>query len=257
MGVGSQRGQLSDPSKAREWERIRKACPKLILLGNLGIAQLIKSSLKDVLRLAESLAAQGMIIHLNPLQEALQKEGTAQFKGGREAIQELAEALPIPLIIKETGCGFSRQTLDQLTGIGISALDLSGRGGTHWGRLEGMRYKRGDFRYSIGESFSSWGFSTLESLLSALSRPRDYEVWASGGLRTGLDAAKSLALGARLTGFALPILKALRKSEKALDRLMARLEYELKTCLFCVGAGDIEALQSRKRWKLVKPSILT
>ena len=251
MGVGSQRGQLLDSTKDKEWKNIRKACPKLILLGNLGLSQILKVSLKQILSLVDCLEAAGMIVHLNPLQEALQKEGTPQFEGGLKAIKKLVKDLPVPLIIKETGCGFSKDTLDRLTDIGISAIDVSGLGGTHWGRIEGARYSKEDFCFDIGETFSSWGVSTLESLIYSREKPRDYDLWASGGLRTGLDSAKALAVGASFTGFGQPILKALQTSEEALDKMMSRLEYELKVSLFCTGSASIKELQRTKKWKLI------
>ena len=251
MGVGSQRGQLLDSSKDQEWKNIRKACPKLILLGNLGLSQVLQVSVKQILSLIDCLEANGMIIHLNPLQEALQKEGTAQFKGGLEAIKKLVKNIPVPLIIKETGCGFSKETLDRLEDIGISAVDLSGLGGTHWGRIEGARYSKGEALFDIGETFSAWGVSTLESLMNSRAKPRDYNVWASGGLRSGLDAAKALAMGASFVGFGQPILKALHNGEKMLDKIMTRLEYELKVSLFCTGSDSIKELQRTKKWKLM------
>ena len=251
MGVGSQRGQLADSSKDKEWKDIRKACPKLVLLGNLGLSQVLQISLKQILSLIDCLEADGMIIHLNPLQEALQKEGTAQFQGGFGAIKKLTQELPVPLIVKETGCGFSKETLDRLTDIGISAIDLSGLGGTHWGRIEGARYDKESPFFGVGETFSSWGIPTLEALIYSREKPRDYDLWASGGLRTGLDAAKALAMGANLTGFGQPILKALADGEETLDKTMSRLEYELKVSLFCTGSGNIEEFQRIKKWKLI------
>ena len=251
MAVGSQRGQLENPSKAEEWKQVRKACPNLVLLGNLGLSQLLKVSLKQVLSLIDSLQAQGMIIHLNPLQEALQKEGTAQFKGGLKAIEKLAKELPVPLIVKETGCGFSKELLDQLTGIGVAVVDVSGLGGTHWGRIEGRRYHKGEAFFGIGETFSSWGVSTVQSLIYSREKERDYKVWASGGLKTGLDSAKALALGAQLTGFGQIILKALHESETALDQLMSRLEYELKVSLFCADSVNIQELQRTQKWQMI------
>ena len=251
MAVGSQRGQLKDSRKAEEWKQIRRASPKLILLGNLGLSQLLKVSLKQVLSLADSLQAQGMIIHLNSLQEALQKEGTAQFKGGLLAIKKLVKELPIPVIVKETGCGFSQETLDQLTNIGVAVVDISGLGGTHWGRIEGQRYNKEEAFFGIGESFSSWGIPTAQSLIYTSEKQRDYDLWASGGLRTGLDSAKALALGASFTGFGRIILKALNESEKTLDCLMSRLEYELKVSLFCTGSSNIKELQKAKKWRMI------
>ena len=251
MGVGSQRGQLTDESKSQEWRAIRKAFPTLILLGNLGLTQVLRTPLKQICSLVDSLSAQGMIVHLNPLQEALQKEGTAQFKGGLDSIKELVKELPVPIIVKETGCGFSKETLDRLTDIGVSAVDLSGLGGTHWGKIEGARYSKKDFRFHIGETFSSWGVPTLESLIYSREKPRDYDLWASGGIKTGLDSAKALALGASFVGFGHLILKALHEGEQVLDKMMSRLEYELKVSLFCTGSKDIKELQREKKWELV------
>ena len=251
MAVGSQRGQLEDPNKAEEWKQVRKACPKLILLGNLGLSQLLKVSLKQILSLVDSLQAQGMIIHLNPLQEALQKEGTAQFKGGLSAIEKLAKELPVPVLVKETGCGFSRETLDQLTNIGVAVVDVSGLGGTHWGRIEGRRYNREEAFFEIGDTFSSWGIPTAQSLIYGCEKPRDYDLWASGGLRTGLDSAKALAIGASWTGFGQIILKALNESETVLEQLMSRLEYELKVSLFCTGSSSIQELKRTKKWQII------
>ena len=248
MGVGSQRGQLQDKEKAKEWEKIRKACPKVILLGNLGLAQLIKSSKAEILSLIESLEAQGMIVHLNPLQEALQKEGTAQFKGGLKALEELAQYSPVPVIVKETGCGFSKKVLDSLNGLGLAVVDLSGMGGTHWGRIEGLRYEKEDSLFGIGESFSTWGVSTVQSLFYSQEKPKDYEVWASGGFKTGVEACKALAMGACFVGFGHRILKALNECEQVLDQFMSRLEYELKVSLFCTDSSCIEDLQKTKKW---------
>ena len=249
MGVGSQRGQLENKSKTKEWEKLRKSCPKAILLGNLGLAQLIKSSKEQVLSLIKSLEAQGMIIHLNPLQEALQKEGTAQFKGGLKALEWLVQNSPVPVIVKETGCGFSKKVLDDLNGLGLSVIDISGMGGTHWGRIEGLRYEKENPLFGIGESFSKWGVSTVQSLFYSKEKPRDYEVWASGGFKTGVEACKALAMGAHFVGFGQSILKVLNEGEQALDSFMSRLEYELKVSLFCTGSSSIKDLQKTKKWE--------
>ena len=247
MGAGSQRGQLESPAKAGEWQRIRRACPRLLLMGNIGLAQALTASLEEIEELAGCLKAAAMIIHCNPLQEALQKEGTPWFRGAFEKLGDLAQGLSAPLILKETGCGFSRQTLDRLTGLGLKAVDVSGRGGTHWGRLEGARISRGDFRFGAGETFAGWGVSTLDSLIYAGEKPRDFEVWASGGLRTGLDAAKALAMGAKMAGFAQPLLKALSQGEAALDKAMARLEHELKVSMLCSNSRALKDLASSEK----------
>lgn len=249
MGVGSQRGQIEDCSKEKEWKLIRKSCQKLMLFGNIGLSQAISIPTQEIVKMVDLLQAQAMIVHCNPLQEAIQKEGTPQFKGCLDVLKKLAKQLPVPLIVKETGCGFSKKTLDRLTGLSIAAVDVSGLGGTHWGKLEGSRFLEDDFRFNIGKTFQDWGISTLESLLCGVSSQTDYALWASGGLRTGLDAGKALAIGAQMLGFAYPILKALNEGEEALDKYMSCLEYELKVSLFCTGSASIKNLQEEKKWK--------
>lgn len=249
MGVGSQRRELGDKTAALEWKQIRKTAPKVALFGNLGLAQLIRSKVSDVERLVDHLEAAAMIIHLNALQECIQPEGTPQFKGGLKALSHLAKKLSVPVIVKETGCGLSRSTLKRLDGIGLGAVDISGLGGTHWGRIEGDRVSEGDFRKEAADTFAHWGVPTVDSLASALEQKHDYEVWASGGVRTGLDAAKLLAMGAETVGLAMPILQAALSGEEELLKRMKTVEYELKTALFCTGAGNLKDLQRKKVWR--------
>lgn len=242
MGVGSQRKQMFDATAGEEWVKIREACPSVVLLGNIGLSQLIKMEVSLVESLVSSLKASAMVVHTNPLQEALQPEGTPQFKGGLKAIQKLCEQLSVPVILKETGCGFSKKTLKDLSGIGLFAVDISGYGGTHWGRIEGDRADKEKFPYGAAEAFKNWGISTMDSLLFAREVSKDYEMWASGGVRSGCDAAKALALGADRIGVARPIIQAALKGEEVLEQTMSRLEYELKVALFCSGCKNIEGL---------------
>jgi isopentenyl-diphosphate Delta-isomerase len=247
MGVGSQRRQLTDRSADLEWSKIRKACPRVKFFGNIGLAQLIRSNVDDIRRLADTLEAEAMIVHTNPLQECMQPEGTPQFKGGLRSLEQLARGLGLPVIVKETGCGMSKETLRKLNGLGVAAVDVSGLGGTHWGRIEGGRSKPGDKLHSVAETFGDWGIGTVDSLVSAMELKSesglDYEVWASGGVRTGLDAAKLSAMGARLVGLAKPIIEAALNGEEALDARMEQLETELKTALFCMGVASIRQLE--------------
>jgi isopentenyl-diphosphate delta-isomerase len=249
MGVGSQRRELGDSEAQKEWKKIRQTAGDVRLLGNLGLAQLIGLKLDAVQKLVDVLEAEAMIIHLNPLQECFQPEGTPRFQGGLKAIQRLCKALSVPVIIKETGCGFSKPTLKRLKNIGVAAVDMSGLGGTHWGRIEGDRGKADSKQNRAAETFAGWGVSTVESLLSAVEVRPDYEIWASGGVRTGLDAAKLLAIGATQVGLAMPILDSALKGETALDNTMSTLEFELKTALFCTGSKDLKQLQKKKVWK--------
>ena len=139
MGVGSQRRELFDKDAHLEWLNIRKNFPRLRVFGNIGIAQVITSSQSDLQRLVDNLNANALQIHLNPLQECIQSEGTTDFKGSYQAIERACQSLDVPVIIKETGCGVARSTMQRLNNTGIKALDVSGFGGTHWGRIEGLR----------------------------------------------------------------------------------------------------------------------
>lgn len=245
MGVGSQRRELYDVKASNEWKALRKDNPKVRLLGNLGLSQLIHTPIEDVQRLVDALEATAMIVHTNPLQECMQPEGTPQFKGGLKALKELSKQLSVPVILKETGCGFSKTTLERVKDLDLAAVDISGFGGTHWGRIEGSRNTKDQVRQKAAETFQNWGISTIESLVAALKVKPTYEVWASGGVRNGLHAATLLALGAQIVGLAKPILSAALKGEEDLELEMQRIEYELKTALFCTGCINLSELKSK------------
>lgn len=267
MGVGSQRRELQDLTAAAEWSQIRKFCPHVTFFGNLGLSQLIHTDVDIVRRLADSLDATAMIIHLNPLQESLQTEGTPRFRGGLQAIEKLVRGLGRPVIVKETGCGISGMTAKRLVDAGVAAIDVAGRGGTHWGRIEGVRAgassqpaeatelsKRAAILSDAANTLGDWGIATVDSLrqvarvfetTSQSDTRTATELWASGGVRSGLDGAKALALGASMVGVAQPLMAAVLEGEQELRHVMDRFDYELKTVLFCQGARSISELKSR------------
>ncbi|WP_058463231.1 type 2 isopentenyl-diphosphate Delta-isomerase [Legionella adelaidensis] len=244
MGVGSQRRELTDNKAAVEWKSLRLEFPKVTLFSNLGIAQLITNPLSKVLKLAEALQAEGLIIHCNPLQESIQPEGTPDFKGCWQVLEELVKHAEIPIIVKETGCGFSFQTLSRLNDIGVAAVDVSGLGGTHWGRIEGHR-ALDTMRKNAALTFKDWGIDTVQSVLTALSITPTYEIWGSGGVRQGLDAAKLLALGANSVSFAKPMLDAAIQSNDHVIQAMETIEYELKVAMFCTGSANLQVLKEK------------
>lgn len=249
MGVGSQRRELFNSEGVKEWEAIRSQVPDVQLLANIGISQLIITPLEKIQNLIKSTQAKALIIHLNSLQEVLQMEGTPHFKGSTKAIENLCKSLKIPVIIKETGCGFSATTLKKLYNIGVAVVDLAGLGGTHWGLIEGARANKGSLQNLAAQTFSSWGVSTVQALNWAATLNKEQggalEYWASGGLRNGLEAAKALALGAKAVGVAQPILKALKEGEEQLLLKMEQFEYELKVALFCSGCKNIIELKDK------------
>lgn len=240
MAVGSQRRELYDKDDGKIWTEIRTKNPSLKLLGNIGLSQLITASVDDIKAFTDNMQASALMIHTNPLQEVIQSEGTPFFKGGLKAIEALSKSISIPVILKETGCGFSKTNLKQLNSLGLFAVDVSGLGGTHWGRIEG---KRSDtLRSEVAETFKNWGNSTLESLLYSQEVKTDYQVWASGGIRSGLDAAKCVALGAKKVSIAKPILEAALISVEQTQQVMKRIEYELKVAMFCTGSKNLSKL---------------
>lgn len=245
MGVGSQRKELFDERAALEWSEVRKNAPKVQLIGNMGLSQVIKTPNSKLQKLVDQMQAVALFVHTNPLQECLQGEGTPDFKGGLKALETLCSSLSVPVILKETGCGFSKSTLIRLNNLGLYAVDVSGFGGTHWGRIEGQRVSVGSQKKVAAESFSHWGVGTVDSLLYAGQVEKDYKIWASGGVRNGLQAAKSLALGAEMVGFAKPILQAALFSDENLINAMNAIEYELKVALFCTGSKTIKQLQEK------------
>ncbi|KTC85232.1 type 2 isopentenyl-diphosphate Delta-isomerase [Legionella brunensis] len=245
MGVGSQRRELTDKQAVSEWRVVRQNFPNVTLFSNLGIAQVIDAPLPQLQRLIDALQAQALIIHCNPLQEAIQPEGTPLFKGCWQALADLVRKLPIPIVIKETGCGFSLPTLTRLNDIGVAAVDVSGLGGTHWGRIEGHRAAEGSIQQRAAITFRNWGVDTVQSVKNAVSLSPTFEVWGSGGVRHGLDAAKLIALGASTVGFAKPMLDAALQDAQAVYEQMMAIEYELKVAMFCTGSRILTELKEK------------
>lgn len=254
MGVGSQRRELTDAKAKEEWKRLRKEVPHAFFLSNLGLSQLIETKPDRVLTLVDSLEAGALIIHTNPMQESLQPEGTPQFKGGLKALEKICAKSPVPVVLKETGCGFSLETLTRLKNVGLAAVDVSGYGGTHWGRIEGGRAAAESQQAAAALTFAGWGESTVQSILNAVAiqkKRTKWEIWASGGVRSGLDAAKAVALGATKVGFAKPALEAALNGESSLKTWMKRIEFEWKVALFCSGTRTPELLRKGKRWQRI------
>lgn len=259
MGVGSQRREYENGVKGLSesvegmaedidaWKSLRDESPELSLFSNLGLSQVIEAyqdqRFDDVKRLVDVLEASALVVHTNPLQEILQKEGTPRFAGGLQALESLCSQMRVPVVLKETGCGFSLKTLKACSEIGLAAIDVSGLGGTHWGRVEGLRGQNIPLLHQAAQTFANWGESTVQSVKNA-RQVFHGEIWASGGVRSGLDAAKLLALGAHRVGYAKPALEAALKGDRELDEWMQLQEFELKVALFCTGSKMIEDLRA-------------
>lgn len=245
MGVGSQRRELTDGNASQAWQPLRQSFPNVSLFSNIGIAQLISTPLSQIQALTDAIQAEALIVHCNPLQECIQPEGTPVFKGSWKALANLVKALSLPVVVKETGCGFSRSTLVRLNEIGVAAVDVSGLGGTHWGRIEGHRAVDEPLRHKASETFRNWGIDTVRSVCDALSLAPRFETWGSGGVRHGLDAAKLFALGATTVSFAKPMLEAAMHSTDQVLAVMASIEYELKVAMFCTGSRVLQDLKEK------------
>ena len=238
VGVGSQRKALEDPAKADTF-KVREVAPSVPLLANLGAVQLNYGlGARECLQAVEMIGADALILHLNPLQEAIQPEGQRNFAGLLPKIGDVVRALPVPIVVKEIGCGISAATARALAGQGIRIIDTAGVGGTSWARIEAER--AGDL--DLGEVFAGWGIPTPLSIREVRS-VGGLTVIASGGLRNGIDVAKALALGADLAGMAYPFLQAATESpERVVDKVQ-RIVLELKICMFCLGVKSVPELR--------------
>ncbi|MDB9507217.1 MAG: type 2 isopentenyl-diphosphate Delta-isomerase [Microcystis sp. M_OC_Ca_00000000_S217Cul] len=242
MGVGSQRIALEQPELAPTFA-VRSLAPDILLLANLGAVQLNYScGLEDCLKLVELLEADALILHLNPLQEWVQSEGDSNFKGLLAKIEQICAQLPVPVIAKEVGNGISAVMAKKLIEAGVAAIDVAGAGGTSWAKVESQRAKDNRQRH-LGQVFADWGLPTAECITAIRSLNSTIPLIASGGLKNGLDIAKSIALGADLGGLARPFLVAAIESEAAVDELVKFLIAELEIVLFCTGNPNLSALK--------------
>ncbi|MFM7714607.1 MAG: type 2 isopentenyl-diphosphate Delta-isomerase, partial [Microcystis sp.] len=227
MGVGSQRIALEQPELAPTFA-VRSLAPDILLLANLGAVQLnYGCGLEDCLKLVELLEADALILHLNPLQEWVQSEGDSNFKGLLAKIEQICAQLPVPVIAKEVGNGISAPMAKKLIEAGVAAIDVAGAGGTSWAKVESQRAKDNRQRH-LGQVFADWGLPTAECITAIRSVNSTIPLIASGGLKNGLDLAKSIALGADLGGLARPFLVAAIESEAAVDELVKFLIAELE-----------------------------
>jgi isopentenyl-diphosphate Delta-isomerase len=241
MGVGSQRVALEMPDAADSF-KVRDVAPDILLLANLGAVQLNYGyGIDECRRAVAMIGADGLVLHLNVLQEAVQPEGNRNFKGLTRRIAEVCRALSAPVVAKEVGFGVSADAARRLAEAGVAAIDVAGRGGTSWYAVEAKRSaKRGK---PAGAAFADWGIPTEEALVQVRAALPDTELVASGGIRNGVDIAKALALGATVAALGQPLLEpALESADKVVESL-AGLVQELKVAMLCIGAGDLAALK--------------
>jgi len=241
MGVGSQRVAVEEPSAAASFE-VRDVAPDILLLGNLGAVQLNYGYTVEHCRRAVSMiGADALILHLNVLQEAVQPEGNRNFKGLGEKIAAVCRDLEVPVIAKEVGNGISVDAATRLQRAGVKALDVAGYGGTSWSAVEAQRAVKQGKRPDT--AFAAWGIPTEEAIVSVRQALPDIQLIASGGVRSGVDIAKAIALGADLGAFGQPLLAAALESSAKVIEFIAGVIHELKVSMLCVGAVDLTALR--------------
>jgi len=247
MGLGSQRAGLENGETAETFQ-VRALAPDILLFANLGAVQLNYGYGVDECRRAVEMAgADALILHLNPLQEAVQAEGDTNWDDLLTKIEAVCRALPVPVIAKEVGWGISERTARLLINAGIGAIDVAGAGGTSWSQVEMHRAPTVRLR-RLAAAFSDWGIPTAESVRTVCAvreqqSRRNLPVFASGGIRSGQDVAKCAALGADLVGLASPFLKRAVQSAEAVVEEMELLVAELRIAMFCSGAPTVDALR--------------
>ena len=249
LALGSIRAALEAPDCAWTFQ-VRHIAPDILLLANLGAVQLnYGHGVAACRRAVELVEADGLILHLNPLQEALQPEGQTHFAGLLAKIEQVCRALAVPVVVKEVGWGLSAQVARQLIEAGVSALDVSGAGGTSWSQVELYR-SRDPVRRETAAAFRAWGIPTVEALLQVRAALPDVPLLVGGGVRDGVDVAKALALGGDVASPAGVLLADAVTSAEAVQARLALWERQLQIAMFVAGAGDITAL---KRLSLYKP----
>lgn len=241
FGLGSQRAMHGQPKLAATY-RVRKVAPTTVVLANLGLQQAAIMKTAEIEALVESVGADALCLHLNPAQELVQREGDRDFRGGLETFRRLRRELSRPVIAKETGCGISLDVARRLVAAGVEIVDVSGAGGTSWVRVEQLR---GDDRsHRLGGLYRDWGIPTAASLLQL--RGTSLVRIASGGIRTPLDAARAIALGASICGFALPVFRAYRRGGlAAASSYLDEMIEGLRVALLLTGSRDLAAFRAR------------
>ncbi len=238
MGLGSQRVALEHPELASTFQ-VRQYAPDVLLFANLGAIQLNYGyTLEHCQKAVEMIAADGLVLHFNALQEAVQLEGDTRFSGLLRKIEAVCRALPVPVIAKEVGWGFSEQAARQLADVGVSAIDVAGAGGTSWSQVE-MHRSDEEYQAKLAAAFIDWGIPAAEAILNVRRVVPNLTVFASGGLRDGIDIAKCIALGATLGGMASPFLKAAAQSLERFIQTIQLIQRQIRVCMFAAGVANL------------------
>ncbi len=243
MGVGSQRIGIEQGWKMETFD-IRKFAPDILLFANLGAVQLNNAfTIDDCKKAVEAIDANALILHLNPLQEALMESGDTNFYGILKKIEQVCTYLNVPVVVKEVGWGISAHTAKKLVGAGVQAIDVAGAGGTSWSEVEKFR-TTDPIRKRIAEGFRGWGIQTADAIIRIREELPDVLLFASGGLNNGIDIIKCIALGANLGGIARSFLIAAMDSQETLDSYIEELSLQMKIAMFAIGTENISTISA-------------
>lgn len=243
MGLGSQRAAIEHPELAATFQ-VRQFAPDILLFANLGAVQLnYRFGVDECRRAVDMIAADALILHLNSMQEAVQPEGETRFAGLLSKIEAVCKELSVPVIAKEVGWGISERDARLLISAGIAAIDVAGAGGTSWSQVEKYR-SQSERQARLAAAFIDWGIPTADAILNVRRAAPSMMIFASGGLRSGVDIAKCVAMGARLGGMAGPFLKAASHSLEDAIQTIQEIQREIQVCMFGAGAGDLSQLQA-------------
>ena len=248
MGLGSQRAGLRSDKLVESYSVARTVAPNAFLIANIGGAQLAEGLSKvDVLRIIKMIDADALAIHLNPLQELIQPEGEPRFSGILNKISDIIHEIEVPVIVKEVGSGISPHVATRLQEIGTSSINIAGSGGTSWAGIEKIRADNVNnyIKSNLGELFWDWGIPTALSVI-LVSKAVNIPIISSGGLRNGLEIAKSLILGARMCAMAFPFLRKASESESGLEDFTQLILAQLKSAMFLVGALNLDELRNTR-----------
>ena len=239
MMLGSQRVMLGRDNPAAASFEVRDLAPDVLLIGNIGLAQVSASMTADLDAALRTVGANALAVHTNPLQEAVQAGGDTDFTGSLDRLARLAADLEFPVMVKEVGHGIGSAAAERLRGLPIAAVDVAGAGGTSWARVEQVvRY--GEVR---NPALADWGVPTAQALMETRQALPGMPLVASGGIRTGMDAAKAIALGADVVALARPLLAPAIESAAAVVDVLGAFIEELRVCLHCAGAADLAELR--------------
>jgi isopentenyl-diphosphate delta-isomerase len=245
MALGSQRAMIVKPELTSTFV-VRDEAPELpLLFGNVGAVQLNYGvGIEQITAMLEAVGADALNFHLNPLQEAVQPEGDTKFSDLLPKIAEVAQALDVPVLLKEVGAGISEKTAEKIADLPVDGVEVAGVGGTSWAKVESFRAANDSMQSEVGRRLAGFGISTGESIRICRRVLGDRTVIGSGGIRTGMDIAVALAMGADAAALAKPLLEAAAESEEAAVRALELLIYELRVVCFCTGAKSVADLRN-------------